>query len=236
MHPSALKNGKLFFETYAALLAGATVVDIGAQDVNGSIKDVMPPHLLYIGVDFVHGKGVDVVLDDPYKLPFADASIDIVVSNSCLEHSEMFWLIFLEMLRVLRPNGLLYLNVPSNGDFHRYPVDCWRFYPDSGQALVTWARRNGLRPQLLESFVSEQYMGPWNDYVAVFVKDEQFSSSHTGRMANAKSDFSNGTVAGQQDLLKPRQRTQDQLNLVYRFKRWRWRRYSRAVARGRSPD
>ena len=121
----------------------------------------------------MEGKGVDVVLDDPHTLPFAAESVDIVVSNSCLEHSEMFWLSFLEMLRVLRPTGLLYLNVPSNGDFHRYRVDCWRFYPDSGVAMVSWARRNGLRPALLESFISDQYMGLWNDFVAVFGKDEQ---------------------------------------------------------------
>ena len=30
---------------------------------------------------------------------------------------------------------LFYLNAPSNGEFHRYPVDCWRFYPDAGGAL-----------------------------------------------------------------------------------------------------
>ena len=118
MHPSALKNGKLFFETYAAELSGATVIDLGAQNVNGSLKDVMPSHLRYIGVDFVAGRGVDVVIDDPYKLPFDDESVDVLVASSCLEHSEMFWLVFLEMLRVLRPAGLLYINVPSNGDLN----------------------------------------------------------------------------------------------------------------------
>jgi SAM-dependent methyltransferase len=71
-----------------------------------------------------------------YKLPFADGSVDVVLSSSCFEHSEFFWLLFLEILRVLRPEGLFYLNAPSNGPFHRYPVDCWRFYPDSGNALV----------------------------------------------------------------------------------------------------
>jgi SAM-dependent methyltransferase len=217
MHPSALNNGKLFFETYASSLQGATVVDIGAQNVNGSLSDVMPPHLRYVGVDFVKAKGVDVVLTDPYKLPFDDASIDIVVTSSCLEHSEMFWVMFLEILRVLRPNGLLYMNVPSNGDFHRYPVDCWRFYPDSGNALVTWARRNGLRPQLLESFVSEQCIDLWNDYVAVFVKDEAFASSYPQRMVSTKTDFTNGMVAGNPDILKPRPETEDQSNPYYRF-------------------
>lgn len=236
MHPTALENGKLFFETYASSLANATVLDIGAQDVNGSLKDVMPPHLRYVGVDFVAGKGVDVILEDPYKLPFADESVDIIVSNSCLEHSEMFWLAFLEFLRVLRPGGLLYLNVPSNGDFHRFPVDCWRFYPDSGRALVTWAQRNHMKPQLLESFVSGQFMDPWNDFIAVFVKDEQFAASHPGRMLDTKRDFRNGIVVGQAEMLNPQRRTEDQSNLIYRFKRWRWRRYRKAMSRQRTTD
>ncbi len=230
MHPSALKNGKLFFDTYAASLTGATVVDIGAQDVNGSLRDVLPAGLRYVGVDFVAGAGVDVVLDDPYKLPFADGSVDIVVSNSCLEHSEMFWLTFLEILRVLRPNGLCYLNVPSNGDFHRYPVDCWRFYPDSGRALVTWARRNGLRPQLLESFVSRQDMDMWNDFVAVFVKDEQFSSNFRARMIDRKLDFANAVVAGRDEIVNLQARTEDQSNMLYRYKARRWRKQRRKAA------
>ncbi|HEV2607390.1 MAG TPA: class I SAM-dependent methyltransferase [Xanthomonadaceae bacterium] len=235
MHPSALKNGKLFFETYASAHSEATVVDLGSQNVNGSLKDVMPSHLRYIGVDFVEGTGVDVVIDDPYKLPFDDESVDILVSSSCLEHSEMFWLVFLEMLRVLRPAGLLYISVPSNGDFHRFPVDCWRFYPDSGQALVNWARRNGLRPQLLESFVGDQCMGTFNDFNAVFVKDEQSGSLYPGRMTDKKSDFANGIVAGRTGFLNYRNRSEDQTNLIYTLKRKRWHWYKKAVLRGRPP-
>jgi SAM-dependent methyltransferase len=223
MHPSAMHNGKLFFDTYARTLVGATVVDIGAQNVNGSLKDVIPGNLRYIGVDFVEAKGVDVVLDDPYTLPFESESIDIVVTSSCLEHSELFWVLFLEILRVLRPNGLLYINVPSNGDFHRYPVDCWRFYPDSGNALVTWAKRNGLQPQLLESYVSAQRIEVWNDYVAVFVKDEQFAASHTERMVDHHPEFTNGIVAARAGIFRPRDASEDQSSVFYRVLLW-WRR------------
>ncbi len=128
MHKTALLNAKAFFDTYAANSQGMIVVDIGAQDVNGSLRSVAPTQVKYIGVDFVAGKGVDVILDDPYQLPFDDNSVDIVLSSSCFEHSELFWLVYLEMLRILKPSGLLYLNVPSNGDYHRYPVDCWLFH------------------------------------------------------------------------------------------------------------
>ena len=37
-------------------------------------------------------------------------------------------------------------NVPSNGDFHRWLHDGWRVYPDSGNALINWAKRNYFNP------------------------------------------------------------------------------------------
>jgi SAM-dependent methyltransferase len=198
MHQSSLKYGKLFFDIYCNELQGSIVVDIGAQNVNGSLKDVCPESLKYVGVDFVAGNGVDIILDDPYKLPFADNSIDVIVCSSCFEHSTFFWLLFLEIIRVLKPNGLFYLNVPSNGSFHRYPVDCWRFYPDSGHALVAWAKREGYQLTLLESFIGDQSEdniedgGAWHDFVAVFVKSTDSKYCFNSRIVDVLSKFTNG--------------------------------------------
>jgi SAM-dependent methyltransferase len=211
MHPSAKKNGKLFFEVYGKKLSTGKVVDLGAQDVNGSLKEFCPPQLAYTGVDYVAGKGVEVVLEDPYKLPFADGSIDIVVTSSVFEHAELFWLTFLEVLRILKPGGLCYINVPSNGGFHRYPVDCWRFYPDSGNALVHWAERNGLAPLLLESFVSRKDRDQWNDYVAVILKDKGCLDRFPQRMLDTKTDFYNGLLHGKEGFLNLENRTEDQI-------------------------
>ena len=121
MHPSAMRNAKEFFDCYSPSLnrKEVRVVEIGSQDVNGSLRSVCPATFEYVGVDFVPGNGVDLVLDDPYLLPFASESADIIVSSSCFEHSEMFWVLFLEIMRVLKKDGLFYLNAPSNGDFHR---------------------------------------------------------------------------------------------------------------------
>lgn len=215
MHLTALNNGKLFFENYLKGSQLKTVIDIGAQNINGSLKDVLPEGLSYLGVDFVPGNGVDVVLDDPYVLPFENDSVEAIVCSSVLEHSELFWLLFLEIIRVLKPNGLFYLNVPSNGMFHRYPVDCWRFYPDSANALITWAKRNGYSPALLESFISEQSGdGWWNDFVAVFVKDEKFASEYPQRMISSKNDFTNGTIYGGNEFIKPSPFPEDQQKMV----------------------
>lgn len=198
MHDTALHNNKLFFDTYAKAFPafGVKVVEIGSQDVNGSIRSNCPSTFEYIGVDFVDGNGVDVILEDPYSLPFETASTDIVLSSSCFEHSEMFWVLFLEIMRILKPDGLFYLNVPANGEFHQYPVDCWRFYPDSGRALVTWAKRNGMNPALLESYTSLQVGDIWNDFVAIYVKDENQAIRYPKRILHSKSDAFNGVILG----------------------------------------
>ena len=161
MHQSAMFYGQRFFDAYCAgkKLHDVTVVDIGSQDVNGSLREVCPSGVHYIGLDFVEGNGVDIIIDDPYKLPLLDASADIIVSSSCFEHSEFFWLVFLEAMRVLKDDGVFYLNAPSNGFFHQWPVDCWRFYPDAGHAMVAWAKRNGMSPVLLESFIGKHSAG-----------------------------------------------------------------------------
>lgn len=201
MHKSALANAALFFQTYVPLGDGKVVVEIGSQDVNGSLRQVAPSGVKYIGVDFAEGKGVNVIIDDQYKLPFEDCSMDVCLSSSVFEHSEMFWLLFLEILRILKPNGLFYLNVPSNGDFHRYPVDCWRFYPDSGKAMVTWAKRNSYSPCILESFVSNQSLDVWNDFVAVYVKEEVHANEYAGRILNLKKDFLNGFTSNSDEII-----------------------------------
>lgn len=202
MHPTAMDNGRRFFERYVADAAGKTIVDVGAQSVNGSLRDACPPGARYLGVDFVAGEGVDIVLDDPYRLPFESSSVDVVVSSSCFEHIEFFWLMFNEILRVLKPSGIFYMNAPSNGEFHRYPVDCWRFYPDSGQALVNWGARSGYCPVLLESFTTRQRLDVWNDYVAVFLKDPSRIADHPDRIIDRIDNFTNGQVHGRAGFLR----------------------------------
>ena len=216
MHYSALNNCELFFETYRQYFESQTkvkLVDLGSQDVNGSLKSITPSKFEYTGVDFVMAKGVDVVLDDPYTLPFGNDSVDIVLSSSCFEHSEMFWLVFLEIMRILKPGGLFYLNVPSNGDFHRYPVDSWRFYPDSGSALVTWGRRNGIECCMLESYISDQKKSFWNDYVAVFLKDEALVQKYNKRILDSKKDYRNGKIYGSEVILNHKKLSEDQQKL-----------------------
>jgi hypothetical protein len=165
MHASALQSVDEFYKTYPQ--ESARVVEIGSQIVNGSIREVCPKHYSYIGLDYEPGPGVDIVLEDEYKFPLETASTDIVVTSSCFEHAEMFWLTFLEGMRILRSGGMFYINAPSRGDYHAHPQDCWRFYPDAAQALQKWSARNNMPCEILYTKTLTDF---WGDFIVVYKK------------------------------------------------------------------
>ncbi len=143
-----------------------TVLDIGGADVNGSFRPLFnDPKYHYLTVDIADAPGVSIVLDDPYKLPLDDASVDLVLSGSMMEHCEFFWLAFAEMMRVVKPGGYAFVIAPSTGPIHLHPVDCYRFYPDGYRALAKYANC-----KLVDVWLDER--PPWNDLVGVFARHE----------------------------------------------------------------
>lgn len=183
MHDTAYEHGRLFFDLYCSD-AVRTVVELGSQDVNGALRDHAPPWVHYVGLDVMPAKGVDLIVDPERPLPLATGCADVVVTSSAFEHDVCFWDTFLELIRILRPGGLLYVNAPSNGEFHRYPLDCWRFYPDAGVALVRWAARRGVQVELIESFIGQPKTERWADFVAVFRKAGGAPLGGRGRIAD----------------------------------------------------
>jgi len=137
LHVSSYEHMRDLVDRYLDRSQALTVVDIGSYDVNGSYRTLFDaPRWAYRGVDLEAGPGVDVVLASPYRLPFPSGSVDLVISGQAFEHVEYFWLMWMEMLRLLKPGGRIFLIAPSRGPEHRYPQDCWRFYPDGYRALA----------------------------------------------------------------------------------------------------
>jgi SAM-dependent methyltransferase len=168
MHDTAYELGDLFYQTYVQ--PGSYVLDIGSMNVNGTLRDFCPAGSCYVGVDIEAGNGVDVVVSSNSQLPFKADAFNAITSTSSFEHDRTFWVTFLEMCRVLKSGGYLYLNAPSRGGYHRYPIDAWRFFPDAGIALRDWARTNLYPVELLESFITENRADDWNDCVMIFAK------------------------------------------------------------------
>jgi SAM-dependent methyltransferase len=195
MHKTAEQNAYRFFNKYVyPNKEEMTILEIGSYIGGFNIRSLNPQNSKYVGVDLSEGPGVDVVLTDPYVLPFEDNTFDFVISSSCFEHIDFFWLSYLEIMRVLKPSGVFYLNAPSNGDFHQYPIDSWRFFPDSGQSLIKWGNRNGHDSLLLEQYTSNKESDIWSDYVGIFLKNSKFLESHPDRIINDFHNYTNGSV------------------------------------------
>lgn len=203
MHKTAEENAKRFFNEYVYInVKDIKILEIGSYIGGFNIRSLNPKNSKYVGVDLSSGHGVDIVLDDPYILPFDDNSFDYIISSSCFEHIDFFWLSFNEIMRVLKPSGVFYLNAPSNGDFHRYPIDSWRFFPDSAHSLTKWANRNGFNTILLEQYTSNKESDIWSDYVGVFLKDNVFIDKYPNRIINTFNNFTNGSVYPHNAILK----------------------------------
>lgn len=166
MHDTALAIGAAVMAEYAP--SRATIVEIGAMNVNGTLRSVAPPKAKYIGIDQQAGPGVDIVVPPGTAIPVAPGTADLVMASSVLEHDMMFWATFTQMCQLAKLGGYIYLNVPSNGSVHSYPVDCWRFYPDAGMALERYSEKTEWPVKLTESFIAERQGDQWNDFVAVF--------------------------------------------------------------------
>ena len=149
MHPSSFDKMAAFRRNYLEERKHEflTILDLGSQDINGSYRRLFAePGWRYIGVDMAAGQNVDVVLADPYDWREIDAgTADVLVSGQTFEHTEYFWLTMQQIARALKPGGLCCILAPSSGPEHRYPVDCWRVYPDGFRAVARYAGLEALK-------------------------------------------------------------------------------------------
>jgi len=175
MHKSALLNAIKFYNKYCVdNISTKKIIDIGSWDGgNGSLRTVFNDGQ-YTGFDMQRGPNVDVV-GNAHHMPFDDNVFDIAVSSSCFEHDPMFWLSFLEICRITKPSGFIYICAPSSGPYHpeKCPGDSWRFYPDSWYSLYLWAKHNKYNIELIEKYIDTTHYPPdenWQDSIGIFKK------------------------------------------------------------------
>lgn len=139
------------------------VVDVGSLDVNGTYKKLIPAKWQYTGVDIIAGKNVDIVMETPYKLPFADNSTNIVISGQCLEHVDRPWILTKEIARILDPGGFCFLTCPAKFHLHSYPYDYWRIYPEGMRVLLQDSGFKVLEVYTnpVDGLLEKNYGNPW---------------------------------------------------------------------------
>lgn len=125
-----------------------TVLDVGSYDVNGCYRPLFNhAEFNYVGMDIEAGPNVDVILplseaynQNVWNNLFSGNKFDIVISGQCLEHVEYPWETMKCIASVMREGGVGFIIAPSNGGEHRYPIDCYRYFPDGFKALAKQAK------------------------------------------------------------------------------------------------
>lgn len=109
---------------------GSRVLDLGAGEC--AYKDKFFKHTYYTALDFCKGDpGFDYsrinLFSDISSLPFRIQAFDFVFCFQVLEHLPEPKKAMLEMSRVLKPNGKLFLSTPQSWPQHQKPYDFYRF-------------------------------------------------------------------------------------------------------------
>jgi SAM-dependent methyltransferase len=176
MHKSSSAKMKAFREKHLAGRESKPLViyDLGSQDVNGSYRPIFAePAWRYVGLDMSEGKNVDIVLRTPYVWRETSSnSADVVISGQAFEHIRYFWITMLEIARVLKPGGICCIIAPSSGPEHRYPTDCWRFYPDGMSALAAFVKFEVLENSTEWTDNHDLDSSPWHDSLLVCRKPD----------------------------------------------------------------
>lgn len=119
------------------------VLDVGSRHINGTVKDCireaslgMPEEI--IGVDFMDGENVDIVLNGhDLDTVFEPGSFDLVTCTETLEHDDKFWLTVEQMRKMVKPGGWLLITVPGIHFFrHDWPSDYYRFTTSAMEVML----------------------------------------------------------------------------------------------------
>jgi len=103
------------------------VLEIGALNVNGSARDVLPVGN-WLGIDRVPGRGVDLVTDAVEFMQSDTALYDVVIACECYEHDPRWWITDALAKVKLSYGGLYVVTAPAIGfPFHDFGGDYYRF-------------------------------------------------------------------------------------------------------------
>ena len=114
---------------------GTRILEIGSREVTGSSEAKRRfDQAEYIGFDYYPGQNVDVV-GDVHRLSSyfrEDEKFDIIYSSACFEHFAMPWIAAVEIAKLLKVGGILFVETHFSFGAHERP---WNFFQFSDMGL-----------------------------------------------------------------------------------------------------
>lgn len=172
---------------------GMRVLEIGSREVTGtpSARNEFAK-AEYIGFDYYEGNNVDIV-GDAHKLSsfFAEEDqFDLVYTSACFEHFAMPWIVAVEIAKVLKVGGLVFVETHFSFSSHERP---WHFFQFSDMALrVLFSDALGF--ECIEAGMSNPIVGRFSSLADPGLKNKPVPnlychSEYLGRKTRDTEDF-----------------------------------------------
>jgi SAM-dependent methyltransferase len=138
-NPACLAYGEA--QLTAVDIRGKRVIEVGARNVNGSLRKYVEQFdpSSYVGVDIEAGRGVDEVCNaEDLVERFGRESFDLVICTEVLEHVRNWRVVMANLKQLLTANGVLLITTRSYGfGYHAFPYDFWRYEIADMQAIFS---------------------------------------------------------------------------------------------------
>ena len=122
---------------------GKEVLEVGSRIVTGTSFRHLFEKSTYVGFDYYEGDNVDVVGDAHKLSDYFDKKFDLIFSFSVFEHLAMPWQVSLEMIKLLKPGGYIFIETHYSYSSHERP---WHFFQFSENALnVLFPEKFGIK-------------------------------------------------------------------------------------------
>jgi SAM-dependent methyltransferase len=131
-------NFKFFVDAVNRAEHPGRILELGARNVTGAVyKPLFTRWREYVGFDIHPGENVDCVGDVHRLSRYVPTDhFDFVFSVSVFEHLAMPWQAVLEINKVLRTGGLLFIATHSAWPPHELPWDFWRYFENTFKVLL----------------------------------------------------------------------------------------------------
>ncbi|MEQ8264319.1 class I SAM-dependent methyltransferase [Pseudohaliea sp.] len=116
-----------------------TIYDLGCGESPYRAR-MLERGVRYVGIDWersLHSPEADLLADLNRPLALPDASADAILCISVLEHLRRPELCLAEAARLLKPGGVLLLQVPWQWSLHELPHDWFRYSPVALEGMLS---------------------------------------------------------------------------------------------------
>ncbi len=173
---------------------GVRILEIGSREVTGKSNARKRFHNAeYIGFDYYPGDNVDVV-GDVHKLSSyfkEEDKFDFIFSSACFEHFVMPWVVAVEISKLLKVGGHVFVETHFSFRSHERP---WHFYQFSDMALKTLFSP-ALGFECIEAGMSNPIVGRFSSLADNYLKHRPIiglycHSEYLGKKVRDNNNFS----------------------------------------------